>query len=76
MDVKHGRFTRHNRITCKNTKVLRSIFGPFIDTNTGEWKIKNNAEIKKWDLSKTKHGGWNNEKTALMHGEKSNHLCT
>jgi hypothetical protein len=42
VDTEKGRGNK----TCGVIKILRRIYGPYIDSNTGEWRIRHNNELK------------------------------
>jgi hypothetical protein len=47
MDAKLECFKRHNKIILVfERKILRSIFGPCINTNTRKWRIRHNVKIR------------------------------
>lgn len=40
------RKSEQNKVLIFERKVLRRIFGPCLDENTGEWKIRKNKEFR------------------------------
>lgn len=69
---------QQNNLQTFERKILRSIFGPCIDANTGEWRIRNKAENKEMyqkpnivDEIRKRQLLW-----IVTHGEKLDHLYT